>query len=173
MCVRITPGAPKIGDILHMGKRNTPEQAKLAKIKRKKFLLKYQREWIAKRRNDYFKDKYCVKCGSVEKLELDHIDYNNKTTHRIWSWSEERRLKEIEKCQVLCHNCHREKTIEEHKIRKKGIPNYRDRKFSAEQIREMRELLKTHTQTEVMKILNVGKNIVYDIKHNKSYKDII
>lgn len=72
---------------------------------------KYAREWIAARRAKFFKDKYCVECGSVKKLELDHIDPSTKIDHKIWSWAEKRRKEEIAKCQVLCRICHIEKTI--------------------------------------------------------------
>jgi 5-methylcytosine-specific restriction endonuclease McrA len=72
----------------------------------------YQRRWIADRRSSFFAGKTCVQCGSSENLELDHIDPASKTEHRIWSWSEERRLAEIAKCQVLCAGCHLLKSIE-------------------------------------------------------------
>jgi len=56
----------------------------------------------------------CVKCGSKEQLELDHINEEEKEwnprrsmcsktlTKRFW--------KEIDKCQLLCYDCHKEKT---------------------------------------------------------------
>lgn len=72
--------------------------------------VEYQRKWIAQRRYDFFSNEKCVRCGSTERLELDHINPQDKTTHNIWSWSEERRLAEIAKCQVLCHECHLHKT---------------------------------------------------------------
>jgi hypothetical protein len=71
----------------------------------------YQRQWIAKRRSDFFADKYCVTCSSRDRLELDHIDPSIKVDHRIWSWSQQRREAEITKCQVLCYDCHQQKTI--------------------------------------------------------------
>lgn len=55
----------------------------------------------------------CKRCGSWENLELDHINRNEKESHCVWSWSEDRRSKELEKCQVLCHNCHAKKTHED------------------------------------------------------------
>lgn len=70
----------------------------------------YQRNWVAQRRDEYFQDKSCVRCGNHNELELDHIDPNTKVSHSIWSWSKERREKELAKCQVLCHTCHKEKT---------------------------------------------------------------
>ena len=70
----------------------------------------YQRKWLARRREEFFADKACVVCGSTEGLELDHIDPSKKVTHRIWSWSAERRNEEISKCQVLCAEHHKDKT---------------------------------------------------------------
>lgn len=70
----------------------------------------YMRNWYAKRRADYFAGKSCTGCGATESLELDHIDPSQKISHRIWSWSAERRAAEIAKCQILCTDCHREKT---------------------------------------------------------------
>ena len=77
---------------------------------RKEYLRNYQRLWIAKRRTSFFKDKFCVKCKSKENLELDHIDPEIKESHRIFSWSKKRFDAEIKKCQVLCRDCHKEKT---------------------------------------------------------------
>src|SRR5690606_33440259 len=65
------------------------------------------------RRAAYFAGKSCVKCGSTENLELDHIDPSQKVSHRIWSWTESKRLEEIAKCQVLCNECHLVKSIKE------------------------------------------------------------
>jgi hypothetical protein len=46
-------------------------------------------------------------------LELDHKDHRQKVSHTIWSWSMERRDAELAKCQVLCHDCHLDKTNKE------------------------------------------------------------
>ena len=70
----------------------------------------YQRAWRAKRRSDFFAGKVCARCGSAENLELDHIDRTTKVSHAIWSWSEARRQAELAKCQVLCAECHKDKT---------------------------------------------------------------
>jgi hypothetical protein len=73
--------------------------------------IDYQRLWIAKRRQFYFEGKVCVHCGTNENLELDHIDSSTKTSHNIWSWSEDRRNAELAKCQVLCRLCHQGKSF--------------------------------------------------------------
>ena len=76
-------------------------------------MREYKRQWRAARRAAYFADKACVRCGSIENLQLDHIDRNTKVTHNIWSWSKERRETELSKCQVLCADCHKIKTNED------------------------------------------------------------
>lgn len=68
---------------------------------------------------DYLSDKSCVICGYSDSraLEFDHINPNSKTIgiakamSDIWSWN--RILEEIDKCQILCANCHKIKTAEE------------------------------------------------------------
>ena len=76
----------------------------------------------------------CVLCGSWEKLELDHIDPSTKVSHRVWSWSENRRAEELLKCQILCEACHMSKTREQLKLENTGIPCYGRRKISDEEI---------------------------------------
>ncbi len=66
-----------------------------------------------RRRQSYFHDKQCAVCGSKERLELDHIDRSQKSSHRIWSLAKEKRDAEIAKCQVLCHDCHWKKTYKD------------------------------------------------------------
>jgi len=70
----------------------------------------YQRNWCQKQRLEFFTDKSCVMCGSSDNLELDHIDPDEKVSHRIWSFSLKRRDEELTKCQVLCNTCHKTKT---------------------------------------------------------------
>jgi hypothetical protein len=63
------------------------------------------------RRNSWLeKNGPCVDCGSFKKLEVHHEDKTKKVTHRLWSWSEKRRLEELAKCCVLCKRCHQRRT---------------------------------------------------------------
>jgi hypothetical protein len=74
-------------------------------------MSQYQNAWLKRRRQEWLATQgACVRCGSWKKLEVDHIDPEQKVSHRIWSLSEKRRLAELEKCQVLCHGCHLKKT---------------------------------------------------------------
>ncbi len=72
----------------------------------------WQREWMARRRAEWFAGKACAHCGSIEDLQLDHIDAKDKVAHSVWSWSQVRREAELAKCQVLCEPCHKAKTKE-------------------------------------------------------------
>ena len=57
----------------------------------------------------------CVKCGATERLEFDHIDrttkkYNiTRKVDRTFDILKE----ELNKCQLLCYDCHKVKTISE------------------------------------------------------------
>lgn len=68
----------------------------------------YQKKWMADRRAEYFDGKKCVKCGTTEDLELHHRNPEDKTSHRIWSWTKEKREAELAKCDPMCNCCHKE-----------------------------------------------------------------
>ncbi|APD17116.1 HNH endonuclease [Mycobacterium phage Lukilu] len=90
----------------------------------------YQREWVARRRTEYFAGKSCVECGATEDLRLDHIDPTQKVDHKIWSWSAARREAELTKCQVLCEPCHQEKTANDMGYHQHGtVGRYRNPKI--------------------------------------------
>jgi hypothetical protein len=57
----------------------------------------------------------CVNCGEVENLEFDHIDPHLKefTITKLFSVSNTRFWNEIEKCQLLCAECHELKTSDD------------------------------------------------------------
>lgn len=103
-CLRSSRGLrPSVSSTLTVSTKQMPYADK---TKQREFA----RKWNANRRAAFFSNKSCVKCGSAENLELDHIVQEDKVHHCIWSWSEPRRLAELAKCQVLCHDCHARKT---------------------------------------------------------------
>lgn len=75
----------------------------------------YQKAWVAERRQNWIDSRggKCEECGSTERLEVDHIDPSTKeiNVNKLWSRRAEIRLAELEKCQVLCYLCHRDKTV--------------------------------------------------------------
>lgn len=76
----------------------------------------YQRLWMVRRRQKYLAGRECELCGSSESLHVDHIEPSFKVSRRIWSWSEDRILEELSKCQILCASCHIQKTMIENNL---------------------------------------------------------
>lgn len=72
----------------------------------KAYMRAYQLEWWRRRRAAFFAGKSCEKCSSSVRLQLHHCNPKDKVAHSIWSWSEARRQPELEKCVVLCADCH-------------------------------------------------------------------
>ena len=72
----------------------------------------YQNAWMQRRRSLGIKilGGKCEACGATTALEVDHVNPDTKVSHRIWSWSWNRILRELAKCQLLCHDCHLKKT---------------------------------------------------------------
>lgn len=75
----------------------------------------YQLQWIKRRREAWLQDKSCIRCGSLDRLELDHIDPKQKLINpaQLWGMSETnpKRIAELAKCQVLCYDCHKNKSV--------------------------------------------------------------
>lgn len=63
---------------------------------------------------DYLLTHKCVMCGEDDPvvLEFDHIDQTTKLGNisELHRWSLKKVKEEIEKCRVLCANCHRRHT---------------------------------------------------------------
>ena len=68
----------------------------------------------------------CVRCGTTEQLEVDHITPADKTYDigKVWSYSAEKFWTEIAKCQVLCVECHKTKTREDRGETPHGMHRY-------------------------------------------------
>lgn len=72
-----------------------------------------RRAEIYRKLYEYLQEHPCIDCGetNILTLEFDHIKqktYNVSDMPGITSW--EKILKEIEKCEVVCANCHRIRT---------------------------------------------------------------
>lgn len=77
----------------------------------------YQLSWSQQRRIAWVESQggKCVACGSIDSLEVDHVDRSTKMMQpaHIWTRALHVREAELAKCQVLCHSCHLAKTLSE------------------------------------------------------------
>lgn len=74
---------------------------------------------------DYLGEE-CSKCQSKDKLQIDHIDHATKEfdISKNWAISWERLTPELDKCQLLCKDCHLDKSKQEGSLAK-GSTNER------------------------------------------------
>lgn len=100
---------------IHQKDRNiTPHQRTKARNRNRLYKQKRQKENKEFLIN-YLKENPCIECGESDiiVLEFDHIE-SDKKFKNISVLRKHYNLKilkkEIEKCQVLCANCHRKKT---------------------------------------------------------------
>jgi 5-methylcytosine-specific restriction endonuclease McrA len=127
----------------------------------------YAREWMAKRRRVWLQaNGPCVDCGSWEELEVDHVDPATKISHRIWSWSDERREAELAKCVIRCRVCHDIKSIPE-QLRGEDSPRSR---LAEDEVR----LIKTSSLSgvELALLLGVHKATISDIRCGRTWKHV-
>lgn len=135
---------------------------------------KYQREWVAARRTEYFQDKFCETCSTVENLELDHVDPETKVDNRIWSWSAARREIELAKCVVLCHDCHVAKSQANGDLARNRLTGERSpaAKVTQAQVEQIRELYATgrYTYLQLAEMFHLGRSTVGHIVTRYNWK---
>jgi hypothetical protein len=83
----------------------------------------YQNNWLKARRREWLTANGPCRCGSWDRLEVDHRNREHKVSHRIWSWAKARRDEELKKCQPLCFKCHKKKTAKEQFVH--GVSGYK------------------------------------------------
>ena len=75
-----------------------------------------RRKVLMQRLFDFLRDKKCIDCGNTDSrvLEFDHRDPTkkvNNVSNLLYASSWKKVLIEIEKCDIVCANCHRLRTI--------------------------------------------------------------
>ena len=55
----------------------------------------------------------CIKCGATSELHFDHINPLTKSmsSYKMFKTSEEKMRAELSKCQLLCKDCHHQKSM--------------------------------------------------------------
>ena len=99
-------------------------------VKQKAFLKEYHVSYHQKRYANRISEMMiylgseCVKCGTKESLEFDHIDPKTKefSITRKWTRSWDILQPELDKCQLLCKECHLEKTKLQRKLQRGSPP---------------------------------------------------
>jgi len=81
-------------------------------------MTEYQKDRYQRRRSAAIEalGGVCVRCGSTDTLEFDHISASSKTydISKIFAGGSEAKVQaELLKCQLLCHECHVKKSHEE------------------------------------------------------------
>jgi len=85
-------------------KNNTALEKKRIFDRRRKIAV-----WL----ENYKSNLHCAKCGETTTVCLDFHHINSSSKDRSlslsikWGWGKDRIKKEIEKCVILCSNCHR------------------------------------------------------------------
>ena len=111
MEVQILPNAPYNTTVLY--------NCIMRVIKDRVAFNTYMREYMIKRYHRRRQEAIvllggkCAKCGSTEQLEFDHTIRSSKTGElaKIWGYKQKRFLEELAKCQLLCNECHKAKTL--------------------------------------------------------------
>lgn len=110
----------------HRDKYQTDETYRKEKLKRNSEWSKQNREHKTEKLRELRRRKRqqlvehlggkCVGCGVTENLQFDHINRADRlyTIGKIIDWDLSRILPEVDKCQLLCKECHRIKTRANH-----------------------------------------------------------
>ena len=129
----------------------------------------YQRKWIAKRRFEFFSNKYCARCGSKEQLHLHHKNKATKVTHRIWSWTKLRREIELKKCVVLCSKCHKRHHFNKGDFKLPPKETYAIlNKELAQKIRQLK--LTKLSNRKISKLFGVARQTIDDVVAGRTWK---
>jgi len=111
-----------------LNKEKKAEYDKRYRELNKEKIREQSKKWNKEHRREYRKEKKaicleylggkCVKCGATERLEFDHIDRTTKKYTITGSVTNnfDNLKEELNKCQLLCYDCHKVKTKSEKTI---------------------------------------------------------
>ncbi len=106
----------------------------------------------------------CVDCGRTDELQFDHKDPTTKITNiaRLLTSSWDKIKIELVKCQLLCYDCHHNKTIEskdkQHKLT-----------FAEADGIRIKYQTSKYTHQELAIIYKVSKSTIAKILRNEHY----
>lgn len=90
------------GDPIHANAAHTARAARLRRLRK-------GQEFI-----NWLKDVPCKDCGNrfpPECMDFDHLHSKRRKLANMWHFGFETIMKEAAKCEVVCANCHRTRTL--------------------------------------------------------------
>jgi 5-methylcytosine-specific restriction endonuclease McrA len=137
---------------------------------------KYSREYYHKRKKEllHLLGEKCVKCGSTEGLDFDHIDPNSREFKigKLLNYSKERVLQELSKCQLLCKKCHTNKSKKEgsfNKNRLKGS-DISNSKLTENDVHIILNSVDKNSDLSIR--FNVSRATIWLIKNRRTWKHV-
>lgn len=141
---------------------------------------RYSREYYHRRKAEYIRllgGKCAISdCQETDDLEFDHVDPKTKSfaIGKLLNVSKAAALAELKKCQLLCHEHHKEKN------RKDGSNKKRARgekvagaRLTEDLVRQIRQQLKKGISTvEIARSFNLHRGTVYAISIGKTWKHV-
>jgi len=119
----------------------------------------------------------CVCCGSIDNLEIDHINPDTKSfgLNNLWSVAWARYVGELDKCQLLCRSCHLEKSKGEGSLTKNRACGARlpHTKLTIANVKTIRQLLSEgNTQQVVADQFGVSRSTISHIANGRSWRHV-
>lgn len=118
----------------------------------------------------------CVKCGSLENLQLDHIDARTKQNkgQPLLNYSKDKISAELSKCQLLCRSCHilKSKTAGDYAINRARGSAVSTAKLTEAQVFEIKALLETTTNIELAMKYGVSRRSIANIRLGVCWKHV-
>lgn len=140
----------------------------------------YSKKYYHKRRDELIKllGGKCVVCGTNENLEFDHVnDIKGKIDiGKLLNYSWKIILKEIEKCQLLCREHHKEKSRANGSFGKNRLVGSMSKmaKLNEDMVREIIVLLKSGEKMQLIADkFCVSYKTIANIKHGKNWKHVV
>lgn len=161
-------------------KYNTNNYNEIVRLKYNEYMRLYNNN----RYNDFkkFVIEYlggcCSKCGSTNNLEIDHIDPSKKlfTIAKKWNTNKNIIIEELNKCQLLCDNCHHKKSNIDgsHEFERLKGEKCNLSKLKKEEILLIRKLYDTdkYTKTKLAKYFHTTRSNIYQIVNRITWKHI-
>lgn len=146
--------------------------------KYRNYQKQYQKNYYRRKRDEAISalGGVCSQCGSRENLEFDHIKHTSKeaSVSKIIKCGDERLSAELSKCQVLCKECHLNKSIGERSLAKNTLRGSQivGAKLNEASVIEIRKEVGKVTDTSLAHKYQVSRETIRDIRVRRTWVHI-